>query len=175
MPGKKSGRLKLPRDTMRAMQRAKGERRLAWALDSEGEWYVGTDRALHLRPGHEAYRVLGWEQIERADWSQDVQVLGVVEVAEWGDPETRIDITVADPGDLLGLLRERVTSSVVVSRYAAVRGRRGLSVVGRRSPVGQGPVVWSFVLAEGLHPDDQDVREVASRALQAAEAELAGL
>jgi hypothetical protein len=48
-------------------------------------------------------------------------------------------------------------------------------VIGRRSPVGDGPIQWSYLLAEGLDPDDPEVREVAERTLLEAERELAGL
>jgi len=153
---------------------ADGERPLAWAVDDEGRWYVGTDRALYL-PGNPGYRKLGWEQVERADWQRDTGELGVVEVADWGEPEHRLVVNVAEAGALLELLRERVTKSVVVSAYAAVRGRLGLSVVGRRAPVGDAPLTWSVVLAQGLDPGDTDVREVAELTLRQTQADMAGL
>ncbi len=151
-----------------------GERTLAWACDDAERWYVGTDRALHL-PEADGYRRLPWELVERADWHRDNNQLGIVEVADWGEPEQRTLVTVAEPGALLELLRERVTKSVVVSVYAPVRGRLGLNVVGRRSPVGSDEVTWSYVLAEGLTPDDPAVLEVAAKAVQQAEAEVAWL
>lgn len=152
----------------------RGERPLAWAVDNDGRWHVGTDRALHLADG-DGFRKVGWEHIERADWHREDERLAVIEVADWGEPERRAEITVSDPGQLLELLRERVTRSVVTTVYARVRGRAGLSVVGRRSPVGDGPVAWSYVLAEGLDPDDPEVAEVAERTLREAAAELADL
>lgn len=151
-----------------------GERPLAWAVDRDGHWHIGTERALHLADG-DGFRRLAWEGIERADWHRDDERLAVVEVADWGQPEQRHRIGVADPGQLLELLRERVTKSVLTTVYARVRGRAGLSVVARRSPTGNGPVVWSFVLAEGLNPSDPDVTEVAERTLREASAELADL
>lgn len=174
MASARRARLRLPKDVKDLLSLERGERTLAWASDAEGRWYVGSDRALHL-PSQAGYRRLPWEQVERADWHRDDGRLSVVEVAEWGEPEQRTIVTVDEAGDLLELLRERVTKSVVVSVYAPVRGRLGLSVVGRRSPVGSQPVTWSTVLAQGLAPDDADVQEVAGAALRKAEAEVSGL
>jgi hypothetical protein len=167
-------RFRLPSDVRAQLSLDHRERALAWANDRSGRWYVGTDRALHLANG-DGFRRIGWEQVERADWQRDTSTLSVVEVSPWGEPEPRTDIEVDDPGQLLELLRERVTKSVVVTIFARVRGRAGLSVVGRRSPVGDGPIVWSYLLAEGLDPADPEVVDVAERTLQEAEQELAGL
>lgn len=171
---KPSRRARPPASVLSALSLDPGERPLAWAVDDDGCWHIGTDRALHLADG-DAYRRLGWEQVERADWQRDGDRLAVVEIADWGQSERRHEITVSDAGQLLELLRERVTKSVLVTVYARVRGRAGLSVVGRRSPVGGGPVAWSYVLAEGLDPDDPEVAEVAERTLREAAAELADL
>ena len=167
-------RLRLPREVKELVGLERGERPLAWACDAGGRWYVGSDRALHL-PGDEGYRRLTWEQVERADWQRDQGQLSIVEVTDRGEPERRTVVGVDEAGDLLELLRERVTKSVVVSVYSPVRGRLGLSVVGRRSPFGAGPITWSTVLARGLAPDEPDVQEVAGLALRKAEAEVAGL
>jgi hypothetical protein len=169
-----SRRLRLPAEVRGRLDLEPSERPLAWATDRQGRWYVGTARALHLA-AQGGFRKLGWEQVERADWQRDVGVLVVVEVGEWGEPEPRTEIEVDEPGQLLDLLRERVTKSIVATVYARVRGRAGLSVIGRRSPVGDGPIQWSYLLAEGLDPADPQVVEVAERTLQEAERELAGL
>lgn len=152
----------------------RGERVLAWAVDRDGRWHLGSDRALHLADG-DGYRRLGWEEIERAEWLGDEERLALVEAADWGEAERRHEIEVAEPGELVDLLRERVTRSVLTTAYAKVRGRAGISVVARRSPVGDGPVQWSYVLADGLDPDDPDVTAVAERLQRVAAAELAGL
>jgi hypothetical protein len=172
--GGRQRRIALPADVSARLDLDRGERPLAWALGTQARWYVGTDRALHVADG-EGFRKLAWEKIERADWQSDAARLVVVEVADWGEQERRTQITVEHPGRLLELLRERVTKSVVINMYAPVHGRRGLSVVGRRSPAAGGPVTWTYLLAKGLDPDDPAVQDVAARTLSAAEAELAGL
>lgn len=167
-------RLRLPEEVTARLVLDQGERPLAWAAGRDGEWYVGTDRAVHL--AHDgAFRKLGWEHVERADWHSDTERLAVVETADWGEPERRTEISMADPGRLLELLRERVTKSIVCTLYAPVRGRAGLTVVGRRSPVSDGPVAWSYLLANSLDPNDPLVAEVAARTLEQAQRELAGL
>ncbi len=163
-----------PPEVLTSLDLSTGERPLAWAVDREGQWHVGTDRALHLA-GPSGGRTLGWEQIERAEWQSETSRLAVVEAADWGEVERRHEIYVDDPGQLVDLLRERVTKSVVTTAYARVRSRAGISLVARRSPVGDGPVLWSYVLSEGLDPNDPEVLEVTHRLRQEAAAELANL
>jgi len=167
-------RLKLPSDVVSGLDLHRGERPLAWASGAADSWLVGTASALHVDVP-EGRRRLGWEQIERAEWSQDSDTLAVVEVTGWGLPERRTEFALVAPGMLLELLRERVTKSVVLTVFAPVRGRRGINVVGRRSPTGDGEIQWSYVLAEGLDPEDPYVAEVADRTLADAQAELAFL
>ncbi len=76
-----------------------------------------------------------------------------------------------DPALLLQLLRERVTASIVLQRRVPVRGQLGLTVIGRRSPVG-GPVAWMHAYDPGLDPDDPEVAAVADLALAQAQAEV---
>ena len=53
-------RTSLPDAVQNRLQLEPGERPLAWAVDSDTRWYVGTDRALHLADG-DGFRRLGWE------------------------------------------------------------------------------------------------------------------
>jgi hypothetical protein len=113
--------------------------------------------------------------VERADWQRDSDRLAIVEVADWGEPEHTTVVRIDDPGHLLELLRERVTKSVVCSVYSRVRGSAGVTIVGRRSPSGDGPVTWSYVLSSGLDPRDPAVVRVAEATLAQARRELDGL
>ncbi|MGI8434820.1 MAG: hypothetical protein ACR2LE_08830 [Nocardioidaceae bacterium] len=167
-------RLKLPRAVVAELDLQRGERPLAWARCRDGSWLVGTERALH-RHDDPAWRPLPWQHIERADWRSDSDELSIVELADWGEPERRTDIVVEFPGQLLELLRERVTRSVLLSRFAYVVGKRGVNVVARRAPSGEGPVAWSYVVTAGLDPADPRVQKVASATLVAARAELQDL
>lgn len=149
----------------------RGERPLAWARCAGDQWCVGTDRALHL-PDGQRFRKLGWEIVERAEWRRDRSTLAVYELSSWGEPEIVTELEIVEAGELLQLVRERVTKSVVITVFAGVRGRRGLTVVGRRAPFGDGPMSWSYVLSQGLDPADELVKQVADRTLRKAEAEV---
>jgi hypothetical protein len=164
-----------PADLVGKLHLHPGERLLAWAKGFDGEWYLGSDLALHLPDAAGGPRRLGWEQIERADWQRDSDQLAIVEVTQWGEPAPTTVVRIDEPGHLLELLRERVTKSVVCSVYSRVRGSAGLNIVGRRSPSGKGTVVWSYVLSPGLDPNDPDVVRVAEVTLEQAQRELEGL
>ncbi|MGH3444367.1 MAG: hypothetical protein ACRDPB_03235, partial [Nocardioidaceae bacterium] len=75
------------------------------------------------------------------------------------------------PGELLALVRERVTASVVLQRRVRLSGRRGLSVIARRPPAG-GVIAWAYRFDPGVDPDDPQVRAVAEEGLRAAAEEL---
>jgi hypothetical protein len=166
--------LRLPSDVAAQLSFEPGERQLAWGRSADGRWYVGTNRAVHL-PDREGFRAVPWEHVARAEWQSDVDRLTIVEIAEEDTAETRIEVQLEDPGRLLEVLRERISKSLVYSAYTPVRGRSGLSVVGRRPPSGDGPVTWRFVVSAGLDLSDPDVAVAAQRALRQAEAEMRGL
>jgi len=161
----------LPAEVRSQLRLPSRERPLASAVTQTGLWWVGTRGAL-LVPDAGAYLRLPWESIDRASWDNDSRRLVVVEVAEYGQVNPRRSAVFDDASILLRLIRERVTASVVVSRFVPVNGRRGLSVVGRRAPGTDGPVSWSFVIDPGLDVDDPLVRAAADSALEAAEQEL---
>jgi hypothetical protein len=145
------------------------ERLLAWAQTGDGTWLGGSAAALYLGENR-----VPWSEIESADWDRDSEQLRVTEVGEWGRVRPRHQYDLAEPGRLLELIRERVTSSVVLQRHEAVHGRRGVRVVGRRDPAGAGTsdVRWFFSYDEGIDPDDPDVAARAEAMLAAAQADL---
>jgi len=160
----------VPAEVRRRLDLEPGERVLAGAVDSAGDWHVGTDRALHLASGA-GWRRLPWERVDRAGFDDESGRLRVVEVADFGEPEPTYDLALVEPRRLLELVRERVTASVLLSRNVPVAGSRGVKVVARRSPVG-GPVEWSFLLDDGLRPDDPRVVAAVAAGRADAEAEL---
>jgi hypothetical protein len=161
----------LPDEVRSRLTVDRGERPLAWATGPAGEWYVGTDRALHFVTPV-SYQRLPWEGVENASWHAESQTLVVVEVADERQQATHHSLAVAEGGRLLELLRERVTKSVVHRQFEAVRGKSGVSVIARRSPVGNGRVAWSTVYAIGLNPSDPSVVAAVARARAKAEVEL---
>ena len=145
---------------------APGERLLAWTTATDGTVIGGTRDALYLPER------LPWEQVEAADWDQDSSTFRVREVGSWGLPRSEYAFTIDEPRRLLQLVRERVTASVVLQRYVAVRGTRGVRVIARRAPGRHEELSWVYEFDEGVDPDDPEVRRIAAEALLAAREEL---
>ena len=144
---------------------AAGERVLAAATASDGTVLAGTRDAFYVVAGVETRRV-PWEQVEAADWDRDTDSFRLSEVGTWGAPRPVHTATIAEPGRLLELVRERVTASIVLQRHVAVGGRRGLRVIARRAPAGTGRIQWVYEYDEGVDPDAPAVREAARSALE---------
>jgi len=157
----------VPADVLHRAQLARGERVLAHAPADDGTWLLGTRDALVVVEPAETIR-LAWENVESADWDRDTGRLGVAEVGEYGRPRPVHRFTLDDPRRLLQLVRERVTASVLLQRRVEVRGRRGLTVIGRRPPRGTGEITWAFELDAGIDPADPEVARAAEAGLRAA-------
>lgn len=158
---------------------ARGVKVLAATEARDGTWLLGTRRALVVVPAAAsgsaeaaAVTTIPWEQVASADWNRDDDRLRVVEVAEFGRPRPEHLFALDDPGQLLPMVRERVTASVVLQRRVVVRGNLGLVVIGRRAPDGTGDLTWAYELDPGLDPEDPEVQRLAEQGLQAAAEEL---
>lgn len=146
----------------------RGERVLAWATTEDGTTIGGTRDAFYPGDGSR----IGWEQIERATWNRDDRQLEVSEVGQWGQPRREYAFTVDEPQRLLQLVRERVTSSVVIQRHVPLRGRAGVRVIARRAPRGASDLTWFFEYDEGIDPADPQVSAAAAAALAAAKSDV---
>jgi hypothetical protein len=153
----------------RQVRVAAGERVLAGCVASSGTVVAGTRDALYLS-GESLVRI-PWEQVEKADWDKESEILTVSEVGTWGAARPVHAFTLRDPGRLLELLRERVTASVVLQRHIPVRGDRGVFVIARRAPRGDQPLTWVYEFQEGIDPDDPEVRRLAEIGLARAQEE----
>jgi hypothetical protein len=148
----------------------RGERILAWTASSDDTWLVATRTELHLvRPPE--VETIPWDEIERADWDRDTDRLRVTEVGTFGVTRRVHETTLVQPGNLLAVIRERVTATVLLQRRAEVPGKGGLTVIARRPPEG-GPLRWLYEFDPGVDPEDPAVRKVAEAALRAAAAEV---
>jgi hypothetical protein len=147
-------------------------RALAFAETVDGTWIVGTRTHLVLL-GSEAAEHVPWERLEDADWDREESRLRLREIGEFGRPRPSYSFTMpeAEPAALLQLIRERVTASVVLQRGQYLAGKRGLKVVGRRSPAG-GPIAWMHEYDEGIDPDDPQVAAAAEALLRQARADV---
>ena len=169
--GERLGRgdvVRLPEDVRAALA---DDRPLAWAEDDAGGWVVGTRDRLHLVAADGSAAAWGWEEVHRADWDKETETLTVEPVEAYAAPVVRHVRRLPEPGDLVPLVRERVTATVVVQQRVPVRGKQGFRVIGRRPPAG-GEVVWAFELDQGLDPDDPVVQEATRRALVEAQASV---
>jgi len=147
-----------------------GEKVLASASSPSGV-VAGTRSALYL-PLDDGSRRIPWEQVESADWDLESETLRVAEVGTWGEPRPSYSLGLEEPGRLLQLVRERVTSTIVMQRHVAVRGKRGVRVIARRAPTGERPLSWLFEYDEGVDPDDPFVAQAAQEALLEARDEV---
>lgn len=148
-------------------------RALAAAEAVDGTWLVGTRAELVLiapagGPGPVETRI-PWEQVESADWHREDSRLRITEIGRYGEPRPAYTFQMPElePSDLLRLIRERVTASVVLQRGHVLEGKRGLKVIGRRSPAG-GPISWMHEYDAGIDPDDPAVVEAAEALLRRA-------
>ena len=161
----------VPGDVVARADLRRGEKPLAHASTTDGSWLLGTRDALVIVEPAETIRV-PWERVETADWDREAERLRVAEVGEFGRVRPVHTFTVSDPGQLLSMVRERVTASVLIQRRVVVEGRRGLTVIARRPPQGDGDITWACEYDAGVDPQDPAVREVADRAVRAAQDEL---
>lgn len=160
-----------PADILGRAGLPRGEKVLAEAVALDGTWLLGTRRLLVVVPPADPVHRIPWEQVEDASWNQESSRLAVTEIGSYGEQRPAHSFEMEDPALLLQLVRERVTASIVLQRWVPVLGKRGLTVIGRRSPVG-GPVTWMHAYDTGLDPDDPEVVAVAEAALTGARAEV---
>lgn len=136
-----------------------GEHVIAHATTPDGGFVVATDRALHLPGGGH----VGWDRVEHATWKGGW--LQVREVTARGEQPRQHNLRLAEALALPEAVRERVTASIVVNRYARLTGGRGVRVVGRRR-AGSDSIRWTLIFDPGLDPDDPDLRAMAEQVLQ---------
>lgn len=158
-------------ERVRAVAGADGLRRdeVLAAIEAGTGWAAGTRSAAYLPvPDDEtAMRRVPWERIERAEWSSERSMLQLWETAPFGMPMRSTDLVVDDPGRFGQLVRERINASVLVQRHVPLVGKRGVRVVGRRSPSDSDPEIeWSLVLDNGLDPGRPGLLDGAEAALR---------
>ena len=166
----------VPDETLARAGLPRGEKVLAHTVAKDGTWLLGTRLRLVVVEDQDAETEraaiqIPWETVEDAAWYQEDSRLRVTEIGQYGEPKPTHSFAVEDPALLLQLIRERVTASIVLQRWVPVRGRLGLTVIARRSPVG-GPIAWMHAYDEGLDPTDPEVAAVADQGLAQAQVEV---
>ena len=164
---------RVPAEIVARADLPRGEKVLAETVAGDGTWLLGTRLRLVVVRDSEMEPAIHipWETVEDAAWDQEGARLRVTEIGQYGEPRPAHSFVVEDPALLLQLIRERVTASIVLQRWVPVRGKQGLTVIARRSPVG-GPVAWMHAYDEGVDPTDPEVVAAADRALIQAQVEV---
>jgi len=146
---------------------ASDERILAFA-ESDAGLLVATNLGLWLPPGR-----LGWHEIHKAVWDG-----GTLTVTAARQVEERtgyavvedlppVPFTLAEPGELPGTVRARVTRSVGPSTYHPLPGSGGVRVAARRVP-GRDGLHWTVRYDPGTPYDDPVVASVTADLVEAA-------
>ena len=178
----------VPADVLSRAGLRRGDRVLAHTTATDGTWLLGTREALFVvppapsgasvvEPGSrvvepvETLRI-PWQRVESADWSRDEERLRVTEVADFGQVRPVHVFSLAEPGLLLPMVRERVTATVLLQRRVLVSGKKGLTVVARRSPRRDEGISWACEYDAGLDPADPVVAQAAAAGLRAAQEEV---
>jgi hypothetical protein len=145
-------RLTRRRNLPEGLTLGKGERVLAVSGDT-----VATDAALHFQDGT-AFARLPWERVEQAVWKD-----GLLLVREVGG--ARHAVHLSEPGSVPETVRERVTSTVVVSTHVKLPGG-GVRIAARRPARGAGEPRWTLVFDQGLDPTDAGLLAQAEQAME---------
>ena len=114
----------------------------------------------------ELMRRTSWVDLDLADWDADESRLTLVP-SQSDEESWTVDLD--DAGDLLAVVRERLSATLVLERHARL-GDHQITAVCRRRPE-DGSLLWRLRYSAGLDADDPDVRRAASRLLLAAQEE----
>lgn len=144
--------------------RATGERVLAWMPVGTSS-LVATPTALLLPEGSADDVRVPWDCVVRAVWEPDLLEV-TAQPRAGGRPVVHRVRLGDDLGRLPEVVRERVTSSIVIQHHVELEGERGARLLARRVP-GATDLRWSVVFDAGLDPADPDLRRRADEALAA--------
>lgn len=154
---------KVPDEVKQALVLQPGERVMSVCRSDGACFLAATDRALYRVTPPTSQR-LRWDLIDHAAWQPPLLVLQVRD----GDDDTLTALTwqADQDGDLPAVVRDRVTSSILVNSRIAVPGGTARVVARRNADTGQ--LQWRLVFGAGVDANDPQVQ-------QATEAELVDL
>jgi hypothetical protein len=157
----------VPQAVKTALRLARGEHVLAASRAADHSYIVATGRALYLgwgRPGNpeDDHWRLPYEDILRVVWDDEAELLRLWEPSL---PDGYTEVPLTDPGAVPETVRERVTSTLVVSRHVPLEGKRGVWLSARRSSA-DSEVRWTMLFDAGLDPTDPGLRTLAAAALE---------
>ena len=142
---------------------------LAWApvvpLAGEDQFCIGSPSVLSAG-GASGWGHVGWHVIEHGGWKAELHQLSWVLL-----DGHRGAVQTEDPGRLPELFRERVEATIVVKRYVALSGDRGVLVSARRDLGAGGAITWHTRLTRGLSLTTPGVADAVETALAQTRAE----
>lgn len=125
---------------------------LAWGSGPGGE-ALGLEDALAVhRDGH--WEVIGWHLVLHGGWRPIGEELWWVLL----DDQTG-SIRLSEPGQLLDLFRERVSSTIAVQQQVETPNNGRAVISARRALGGQHDLRWHVLATGGTDLDDPQVRE----------------
>ena len=138
-----------------------GERLLAWGVLDDGQVVACTDWAILIPSGR-----VEWDLVVRGAWSEEF--LDLVVQSAPGARAAHLRLRFDEPGQVPGVVRERVQWTVVASHRAILQhpdGREaGAMLNARRSPRTD-DVRWGVVFDSGVDPADPGWRSAADDSL----------
>lgn len=153
--------VRVPADVRGSAPLEPGERILTFAHNLDGGLVVATERALrHQTTG--GWSRLGWEQVARITWDDDRRTLAVTDAASGRAAE--IGLHAADGSRMADLARERVGSTVLLTRLVPLTGHSPVRVTARRHP-GTERILWQVSLGNGSHDRRPELRSEVAAAI----------
>lgn len=151
---------RLPAGVRERLEIPKGERVIAWGVDSVNDLYtLATDKALYPEQVKERLR---WDSISKATW--DDPVLNITVHDTTGATKGTVKLRVEESGDLPAAVFALVTESVVISEHVELGDGAGARMVARRDG-DEGTIWWSVVFDTGLNSSDPALRARADEEL----------
>ncbi|MFN8125642.1 MAG: hypothetical protein U0R64_03925 [Candidatus Nanopelagicales bacterium] len=151
----------VPAEVKAALEMVPGERVLSVCRSGDTQYLVASDRALYVVAPPTAVR-WRWDLIDQARWDPPSLHIDVRDDADSPPVAHTLD---ADPtGDLPGVVRDRVTNSIIVNSAVAV-GSGTVRVVARRNS-DAGTFEWRLVPSAGVRLDDPAVAGVVDTELR---------
>ena len=142
---------------------------LAWAASATG--FCIASPATFSYGNENAWKHIGWHEIERGGWNAELRRLNWVLYAAPGVAPVRGSLELTEPGRMPELFRERVLATIAVEKFVPLSGERGVTVTARRDLGQRGTVSWHGTLTRGLSWQTQGVPAAVDQAMEQVRAE----
>jgi hypothetical protein len=152
------------------------ERILTMTRDNRGRWIAARDRALYYcrrelkrTPVSEEWIRLGWEQLARVLWDENLERLTLFGLLPTVPRQTVLDLRTG--AAMSELARERIQTTAIVRTVLKLPGHGTARVVDRRIP-GSDALVWLVGLDNSAEIDGTGLNEALEAALKDLRAQL---